>query len=84
MFSLDTPQFIGRDSEFLIVIIMTGMGIKWSGEARKEELDKSVPTHFQFFILVQKGKKAEKSANKPLETYCCVYLIHYTSSEEGR
>ena len=46
MFSLDTPQFIGRDSEFLIVIIMTGMGIKWSGEARKEELDKSVPTHF--------------------------------------
>ena len=46
--SLDTPQFIGRDSVSVIVIMM-GMGIKWSGSVRKqrgEQLDKSVPTHF--------------------------------------
>ena len=41
--SLDTPQFIGRDSVSVIVIMM-GMGIKWSGSVssgKKAEREES-------------------------------------------
>lgn len=44
---LDTPQFIGRDSEFLIVIIMTGLGIKWSGSAGERRKERNLINLFQ-------------------------------------